>query len=284
MDNPGQSHVAALYAQRSVIYLLMIFLVLLALVPLYIMLINATRNSQEIQQGIAFLPGGSLSNNWNALTSRGFQISQGFFNSAFIALSTTVLNVYFSAMTAYGLHMYRFKGRNALWGAILIIIMLPASLSIIGFITFVSQMGLRDSYVPLIIPAIAGAGSVLFIRQYMATFTAIALIEAARLDGANEFFVFNKVMLPLLLPALAAQSIFTFVGSWNNFMTPFVLIDSQSRFTLPMLVQTLRGDIFRVEFGGIYLGIAISIVPIIIFYIFMSRYIISGLTLGGVKE
>ena len=280
----GRSHKATLSTQRVLIYILMAVLTLLALIPLYLLLINATRTSQEIQQGIALLPGTNIAHNWNALTSRGFQISQGFFNSAFIALTTTILNVYFSAMTAYGLHMYRFRGRNFLWGAILIIIMLPASLSIIGFITFMTQMGLRDNYIPLIIPAIAGAGSVLFIRQYMATFTAVALIEAARIDGANEFYVFNKVMLPILTPALAAQSIFTFVGSWNNFFTPFVLLDSQRLFTLPMLVQTLRGDIFRVEFGGIYLGIAISIVPIIIFYVFMSRFIISGLTLGGVKE
>jgi len=283
-DLVGRSYKAALYTQRGLIYVLMAVLTLVALIPLYIMLINATRTSQEIQQGIALLPGTNIAANWYALTSRGFQISQGFFNSAFIAITTTILNVYFSAMTAYGLHMYRFRGRNALWAAILIIIMLPASLSIIGFVTFMTQIGLRDNYIPLIIPAIAGAGSVLFIRQYMATFTAVALIEAARIDGANEFYVFNKIMLPLLLPALAAQSIFTFVGSWNNFFAPFVLIDSQRLFTLPMLVQTLRGDIFRVEFGGIYLGIAISIVPIIIFYSFMSRFIISGLTLGGVKE
>ncbi|MCL2192811.1 MAG: carbohydrate ABC transporter permease [Treponema sp.] len=280
------SYRVTLSLQRCLIYVFMVFLTLLALIPIYIMLVNATRSTEEINAGISILPSGYLAHNWSALT-RGWgigQIARGFYNSAIIALSTTVLNVYFSAMTAYGLHVYRFRGRNILWAAILIIIMLPASLSFMGFFQLMANMNLLDNFIPLIIPAIAGAGSVLFIRQYMATITSETLIEAARIDGANEFYVFNKIMLPILTPALAAQSIFTFVGSWNNFFAPFILISSRELYTLPMLVQMLRGDIFRTEFGGIYLGIAISIVPIIIFYAFMSRFIISGLTLGGVKE
>jgi len=287
------SYRAALNVQRLLIYVLMAILTLLALVPLYLLLINATRTTEEINLGISLIPGGSIAHNWYALTSRGFRITQGFYNSAFIAIATTALNVYFSALTAYGLHVYRFKGRNVLWAAILIIIMLPPTLSLLGFIQFVLTINvfLQDNlgfmmpaYFPLIVPAIAGAGSVLFIRQYMATISTETLIEAARIDGAGEFYVFNKIMLPLLTPVLAAQSIFTFVASWNNFMLPFVLIHDQARFTLPMLVQMLRGDIFRTEVGGIYLGIAVSIVPIVVFYSFMSRFIISGLTLGGVKE
>jgi multiple sugar transport system permease protein len=112
----------------------------------------------------------------------------------------------------------------------------------------------------------------------------LSLIEAARIDGAGEFKIFNMVILPVLVPAIAAQAIFSFVASWNNFFTPFVLISSQRKYTLPMLVQALRGDIYRTEYGGIYLGIAVSIIPILLFYLFMSRFIISGITMGGVKE
>jgi len=284
MQNPGSLHKAALFAHRGFIYALMALLALMALVPIYILLINATRTSEEISGGLALLPGANLANNWEALTSRGFHVTRGFFNSSFIALATTALNVYFSAMTAYGLHAYRFAGRHILWGAVLVIIMLPPSLSFIGFYQLVAGMGLLDNYIPLIVPAIAGAGAVLFIRQYMATISTVTLIEAARIDGANEFYVFNKIILPILSPALAAQAIFTFVASWNNFFAPFVLILSRDRYTLPMLVAMLHGDVFRVQFGGIYLGIAASIAPIIVFYAFMSRFIISGLTLGGVKE
>jgi multiple sugar transport system permease protein len=262
----------------------MIFLALLAVVPIYLMLINATRSTEQINQGISLIPGGNMLYNWQALTGRGFQIWQGFFNSAIIALSSTLLAVYFSAMTAYGIHVYRFKGRGALWISILLIMMLPASLSFIGFYQFMARLKLLDNYIPLIVPSIASAGTVLFLRQYMSSVMSMSLIEAARIDGAGEFNIFNAVMLPVLAPALAAQAIFSFVASWNNFFTPFVLISSQKRYTLPMLVQALRGDIYRTEYGGIYLGIAVSIIPILLFYIFMSRFIISGITMGGVKE
>ncbi|MDR0377412.1 MAG: carbohydrate ABC transporter permease [Spirochaetaceae bacterium] len=270
--------------RRFFIYIVMIFLGLLAIVPLYVLLINATRSTEQINLGISLIPSTYAGYNWQVLTGRGFQIWQGFYNSAFIALSTTVLGVYFSAMTGYGLHVYTFKGRRILWGIILIIMMLPASLSFIGFYQFMARLKLLNSYIPLIIPAIAGAGTVLFLRQYMTSVLSMDLINAARIDGAGEFRIFNVVILPVITPALAAQAIFTFVGSWNNFFSPFVLISEERKYTLPMLVQMLRGDIYRTEYGGIYLGIAISLIPILIFYIFMSRFIISGITMGGIKE
>jgi multiple sugar transport system permease protein len=171
-----------------------------------------------------------------------------------------------------------------LWALILIVMMLPASLSFIGFYKFMAGIRLLDNFLPLILPAIASAGVVLFLRQYMSSVLSVELVDAARIDGANEFLIFNRIILPVITPAVAAQAIFSFVGSWNNFFTPFVLLSSASKYTLPMLVQTLRGDLYRVEMGGIYLGITVSIIPILVFYAFMSRFIISGLTLGGIKE
>jgi multiple sugar transport system permease protein len=262
----------------------MIFLGLLAIVPIYLLLVNATRSTEQINMGISLLPSHYALYNWHALTSRGFQIWQGFANSAFISIATTLLGVYFSSMTAYGLHIYKFKGRNIIWGIILIIMMLPASLSFIGFYQFMARLKLLDNYIPLIVPAIAGAAIVLFLRQYMSSVLSVELIDAARIDGAGEFRIFNVIILPIITPAIAAQAIFIFVNSWNNFFSPFVLISSTRKYTLPMLVQMLRGDIYRTEYGGIYLGIAISLVPILIFYSFMSRFIISGITMGGVKE
>jgi len=269
---------------RYFAHAVMIVLGLLAIVPIYVLLINATRSTEEINMGISIIPSTNSLYNWKILAGRGFQIFQGFGNSAFISISTTVLSIYFSAMTAYGLHVYRFIGRMALWTIILIIIMLPSSLSIIGFYQFMSVLRLRDNYIPLIIPGIAAAGTVLFLRQYMMSVLSNELIDAARIDGAGEYRIFNIIILPVIIPALAAQAIFTFVGSWNNFMTPFILINSDKKYTLPMLVQNLRGNIYRAEYGAIYLGIAVSLIPIIIFYTFMSRFIITGITMGGLKE
>jgi multiple sugar transport system permease protein len=272
------------FGRNYLIHIIMILLGLVAVVPIYLLLINATRSTEQINLGLSLIPGGNAMFNWKILTGRGFQIWQGFGNSAFLAISTTALSVYFSAMTAYGLHVYRFKGRSVLWTIILVIIMLPATLSIIGFFQFISVLKLRDSYIPLIIPGIAAAGTVLFLRQYMMSALSVELIDAARIEGANEYRIFNVIILPIILPALAAQSIFTFVGSWNNFITPFILLSSEKKYTLPMLVQNLRGNIYRAEYGAIYLGIAISLIPIMVFYAFMSRFIISGITMGGLKE
>jgi len=244
-------------------------------------------DGQRINKGDTLARLISMSNvrfNWGVLTGRGFQIWQGFGNSAFVSICTTLLCVYFSAMTAYGLHVYRFKGRTVLWTVILVIIMLPATLSIIGFVQFIGMLKLRDSYVPLIIPSIASAGTVLFLRQFMMSAISTELIDSARIEGANEYRIFNVIILPIILPALAAQSIFVFVGSWNNFITPSVLISTQSKYTLPLLVRDLAGNIYRAEVGAIYLGVSISLIPIILFYAFMSRFIISGITMGSLKE
>jgi multiple sugar transport system permease protein len=187
-------------------------------------------------------------------------------------------------MTAYGLHVYRFFGRKILWTVILIVMMLPTTLSFIGFYQFMVTLRLLDNYIPLIIPSIAAAGTVLFIRQYMSAVLSTELIDAARIDGTGEFRIFNSIILPTIVPVMAAQAIFTFVASWNNYLTPMILLSTMSKYTLPILVQLLTTNFYRVEMGSVYLGLAITIVPIILVYIFMSRYIISGLTLGGVKE
>jgi multiple sugar transport system permease protein len=266
------------------VHLLMILLGLIAIVPVYVLMINATRSTEEINLGLALLPSTNAMNNWKALTSRGFQIWQGFANSTFISTCATVLSIYFSALTAYGLHVYRFKGRSIIWAVILVIMMLPGSLTFIGFYQLMVLFNLTDTYYPLILPGIAAAATVLFIRQYMSSVLSMELIDAARIDGAGEYLIFNVIIIPVVIPALAAQSIFTFVGSWNNYLLPFVIISDDKKATLPMLIMYLRGDIYRTEYGGIYLGIAISLVPIIFFYMFMSRFIISGITMGGIKE
>jgi multiple sugar transport system permease protein len=272
--------------KRYAIHGLMVFLALVAIVPVYILLINATRSVEQINLGLSILPGTNALNNWNSLTARGFKIWQGFGNSSIIAISATVFSIYFSALTAYALHVYRFKGRTAIWAIILIIMMLPGSLTFIGFYQFMVRLHLVGTFIPLILPGIAAAATVLFIRQYMSSVLSSELIDAARIDGAGEFSIFNIIILPVIIPALAAQAIFTFVGSWNNYLTPQVILGGAdpSRHTLPMLIFALRGDIYRTDFGGIYLGIAVSLIPIIIFYAFMSRFIISGITMGGIKE
>lgn len=274
----------SLRTQQSLIYVVLGIFTLICIVPIWILLVNATRSTEEIQQGLSLLPSVHLMDNWEILTGRGFQIWQGFSNSTIIAFSATILSIYFSALTAYGLTMYTFRGRNGLFNLILALIAIPPQLGMIGFYRYMSDLGLLNNFLPLILPAIAAPSTVFFLSQYIKGIVHTDLLDAARIDGSREFPTFNKIMLPILTPGLATMGIFTFVGTWNNFIMPYILISEKTMYTLPMLVLLLRTDIYKTEFGGIYLGIAVSVAPILIFYAFASKYIIAGVTVGSVKE
>jgi ABC-type glycerol-3-phosphate transport system permease component len=272
------------YVLRFLVYMLLVFLLIIVIVPIWLLIVNSTRSTTEIQQGISLLPSTHLLENYQLLLSKGLNLPRGFANSLFLAVASTVVTVYSSLLTAYGLVVYEFPGKKLFNSFIIVLVMIPMQLSIIGFYRFMSQLGLTDNYAALILPLIANAGAVFFGKQYLESMVIQDLIDAARIDGASELGIFHKVMLPLAVPGAATMAIFAFVASWNNFFNPFILITSIEKYTLPMLVQTLRGDTYRTEFGAIYLGLALSIVPIIILYAFFSRYIVSGIAMGAVKE
>jgi multiple sugar transport system permease protein len=269
---------------RFFVYLFLIILVIVTLIPLWLLIVNATRSTLEIQQGISLLPSKYLISNYKILLSKGLDLPRGFMNSLTIAVLTTVLTVYFSMLTAYGIVGYNFKGKKAFLNTILVLVMIPMQLTIIGFYQWMTKLGLNDNYASLILPSIASAGSVFFAKQYLDSIILQDLIDAGRIDGASELGIFHNIMLPIAVPGMFTMAIFAFVASWNNFFNAFILITSRDKYTLPMLVQTLRGDVYRHEYGAIYLGLAASIVPIIIIYFLFSRYIINGISMGAVKE
>ena len=271
-------------SKRSMIYVFCSFLSVLAIVPFWIMIVNATRSSQAIQQGVSLIPGTYLKYNWNVLSSKNFNVGVGFKNSAIIAFSSTILSVYFSAMTAYGFKVYDFKGNKFLYAVVMAIIMIPGQVTGTGFFMFMYQLGLVDNRLALIIPSIAAASTVFFFRQYLEANLQISLVEAARIDGCGEFRTFNSIILPIMVPAMATMGIMAMIGSWNNYLTPLMLFTKPDLKTLPMMVQELRGDIYRTEYGSIYLGLAMTALPLIIVYFAFSKYIIAGVALGGVKE
>jgi multiple sugar transport system permease protein len=270
--------------QRTLIYALLIFLLLLTILPIWMLIVNATRSTTEIQQGISFLPSTHLIENYNFLGSRGINLFKGFANSMFVSVTTTIITVYFSFLTAYALVVYEFRGKKIFSNFIVVLVLIPAQLSIIGFYQYMSKLGLTDNYASLILPTIANAAGVFFARQYFDSMLIQDLIDAARIDGASELGIFHKIMMPLAIPGAATFGIFAFVFAWNNFFNAFILISTFEKYTLPMLVQTLRGDVYRTEYGAIYVGLAITIVPILIVYAFFSRYIVSGIAMGAVRE
>lgn len=271
-------------SKRSMIYLLCVFLCFLSIVPFWIMIVNSTRSSQQIQQGVSLLPSKYFLYNWQVLQSKNFDLLTGFRNSAIIAFGSTVLSVYFSALTAYGLTVYNFKGRKFAIAVVMAIIMIPGQVTATGFYIFMYQLGWVNSYLPLIIPSIAAASTVFFFMQYLQANFQVALVEAARIDGAGEFYAYNKIIMPIMVPAMATMGIMAVITSWNNYLTPLMLLTNPNMKTLPMMVKELRGDIYRTEFGSIYLGLTMTALPLIIVYFAFSKYIIAGIAVGGVKE
>jgi multiple sugar transport system permease protein len=269
---------------RGLIYLFLVALLLVTIIPIWLLIVNATRSTTEIQNGISILPSTHLIDNYRILLSRGLNIWRGFQNSFVLAAATTIISVYFSMLTAFGIVVYDFKGKKLFNNFIIVLVMIPMQLSIIGFYHYMSRLGLTDNYLALILPSIASAGTVFFAKQYLESMVIQELIDAARIDGAGELGIFHRIMMPLAVPGMATIGIFAFVASWNNFFTPFILISSRDKYTLPMLVKTLQGDVYRTEYGAIYLGLAMTVVPIIVIYAIFSRYIVSGIAMGAIKE
>ena len=212
-------------------------------------------------------------------------VINGVINSLIIATCTAILSIYFSAMTAYSIHVYDFKGKKFIFNFILLIMTIPTQVSALGFFSMCTDLGLRDTYIPLIVPAIAAPAVFFFMIQYMKSSLPIDIIEAARIDGSGEFRTFNTIVLPMLKPALAVQAIFSFVASWNNYFLPSLIIDTSTKKTMPIMIAQLRSaDFLKFDMGQVYMFIFIAIIPVIIVYFCLSKFIIAGVSLGGVKE
>jgi multiple sugar transport system permease protein len=143
---------------------------------------------------------------------------------------------------------------------------------------------MTNNFLPLILPAIAAPAMVFFMRQYLLATLQLDVVNSARIDGAGEFYTFNRIILPIMKPAIATQMIFAFVGSWNSLFTPMVLLNDKSKYTMPIMVSQLRGDIYKKEYGSIYLELTLTVLPIFIVYFLLSKYIIAGVALGSIKE
>lgn len=281
------SYSAAMFRQKLFRNIVCIFFCILSLIPFILMAMNSTRTSDEIQMGVSLIPGGEFLTNWKNLMLKqsGMQITlwRAMLNSLIISVPGTFLAVYISAMTAYGVHVYRFKMRRFAWAFIMGIMMIPNQITIIGFYQFMLKLDLVDNYLSLIVPCAAAPTVVFFMKEYMESTLSIEMIEAARIDGAGEFRIFNTIIAPLMKPALATQAIFQFIAQWNNLFTPSILITSESKKTLPMFVQMLTSDQFLIDYGIVYMGLFITVIPLIIAYLILSKYIVAGVSLGSVK-
>ena len=267
-------------------HIVLILLSFMCLFFFYVLIINATRSHGDLQKGFSALPGKYfLENLKNVANDGSFPMFRGILNSVIVSSCSAALCTYFSSLTAYGLYAYEIKARKVAFTFIMAILVMPTQVTAMGFLRLVTKMGLYDSLLPLIIPSIASPAVFYFMYSYLQSSLPLSLVEAARIDGSGEFHTFNRIVIPIMKPAIAVQAIFTFVGSWNNYFVPALIIQSKSKMTVPILIATLRGaDYMNFDMGKIYMMITVAIVPIIVVYLLLSKYIIAGVTLGGVKE
>ena len=273
-----------MHARKTIAYIVLVLITFFCLIWFYILFINATRSNGELTRGFSPLPSHYLITNWQNLISGTLPVVRGMLNSVIVSTCSAVLSVYFSTITAYAIHAYDFKGKKFMATFILAVMMIPTQVTALGFLQLINKLHMDDTFTPLIVPAIAAPITYFYMKQYMESTLPLAIIEAARIDGSGEFRAFNSIVLPMMKPAIAVQAIFTFVSSWNNYFTPALVLHTDTKKTLPILIAQLRSaDFLKFDMGQVYVMIAFSIFPVIIVYLLLSKFIVGGVALGGVK-
>ena len=230
------------------------------------------------------IPSKYAAKNFSGIIHGTQPIFTGLLNSFIVAACTAFLCTYFSTVTAFAIYAYDFKLKKAIFTFILAIMMIPTQVTALGFVQLVDKMGLMNSFIPLIVPAIASPVVFFYMKQSMDAALPKELLESSRIDGAGEFRIFNQIALPLMKPSIAVQAIFSFVSSWNNYFTPALILKKDNKKTLPILIALLRGaDFLKFDMGQVYMFIACSILPVIIVYLCLAKNIVAGMTSGAVK-
>lgn len=285
MRDENKSAAMKLTISRVLVYIMLIFLTILCLFPFYLLIVNASRSNGELQAGFTLFPSSHFMENFiSAWNDASVSIPRGMLNSFIVASVTAVLTTYFSALTAYGLYAYQFRLKKVAFTFIMAVLVIPKQVSAVGFVQLVNKLGLNNNYLPLIIPGIAAPIVFFYMKQYMESVLPLEVIESARIDGSGEFSTFNKIVLPMISPALAVQGIFSFVEAWNNYFIPSLILTKAEYKTVPLMIAQLRSaDYANFDLGRIYMFILLAIVPVLIVYMFVSKKIVSGVTAGSVK-
>lgn len=266
---------------KFAIYVFLIIVALTCLLPFYSMMITSTHANSDIARKLLLLPGTEFMNNYNRLLDT-VPIWRGFVNSVFITVTSTILSLYFSALAGYGFSKFNYKGKNILFMAVLGTMMIPGQLGIIGFFKLMDSFNMLNTYWPIILPSISNAFGIFFMKQMCDSSVPTEILESGRIDGCGELKIFHRLVLPLLMPAVATLGIFSFIGKWNDFLTPMIILFDNDLQPLPVMIASVKSQ-FSTDFGAMYVGIVISVIPILIFFSIVSKKIISGVTAGALK-
>ena len=280
--NAGVKDRIILTTERVLCYIVLILITFLCLFSFYVLIINTTRSHPDIQKGFSFLPGKSFMVNMkNVLANENIPVIKGMFNSLFVAACSAVLSVYFSALTAFAIHAYDFKLKKFAFTFILLVMMVPTQVSALGFVKLIGDWKLLNSYIPLIVPSIAAPVVFFFIKQYMDSVLPMELIEAARIDGANQFQIYWKIFMPIMKPSLILVGVLNMLTVWNDYLGPLIFLQDRSKYTLALGLASFKG-VHSTQIIPMLCITIIMIIPPIIIFIIAQKYIVEG-TSGSIK-
>ncbi len=250
--------------------------------PFAWMLLGAFKPAAELRTVTpTLLPQDWTLENFSNLFSK-LDFATYFMNSAIIAVTVTVANLLFCSMAGYALAKLNFAGKNKVFGLVLATLMVPGSVTLVPLFVLMSKLGLVNSYAAVILPFAAGAFGVFLMRQFMLAIPS-ELLDAARVDGAGEWRIFWRIVLPLVKPALAALGIFQFLASWNNFLWPLVALTDESKYTLPVALATFAIGQNKADYGLMMAGAVALVAPVILVFVLLQRHFTQSIAMTGLK-
>ena len=261
-------------------YLILLAVAVICFFPFYAMLMGSTHDNLAITTTLTLTPGDHFAENY-ARMMQNKDIWGGFRNSMIMAIINTALCLYFSALTGYAFAKFDFRGKNALFTVIMVVMMLPGQLGVIGFFQLIRDMKLLNSYVPLVIPAISNCFAVFFFKQYIESGLPNEMIEAALIDGCNEIKIYHTIVLPCVGAALVTQGVMSFIGNWNSYLNPLIILTETRKMTLPVLLASIKSGGGSADYGAQYVGILISVAPLLIIFTFANKVIMEKIAIGA---
>jgi multiple sugar transport system permease protein len=270
------------FARRWWVYVLLTIGLLITVVPFVWMLLGSLKTQSELTQvPPTWLPADPTFDNYSRMWSR-LAFPRFFLNSAVIACAITVANLVFTSMVGYALAKLRFAGRDQLFLLVMGTLLVPTSVTMVPLFVLITKLGLLDTYWAVILPSAAAPVGVFLMRQFMLSIPD-DLIEAGRVDGASEWFIFWRIVMPLSVPALAANAIITFLPAWNALLWPLIVLQSQDKYTLPVALAIFAKGQFQADYGLLMAGSVVLVVPVIFLFLLLQKRFTQSVAMTGIK-
>lgn len=269
---------------RMVMILFFVLLFVVIMIPFYAVALSSFKPGESLIRyglNLSFDTSRMSFDNFIYLFTGQHDYFVWFRNSMFLTITQVALTLFVSAFVGYGFAAYEFKGKNLLFICVLLIMMVPFEILLLPLYTLVNDLHMSNSYAAIIVPGIANAGTIFFFRQYLRSIPK-ELIQSGRVDGANEYRIYFRLIMPIMKPSFAAMAILNGMNSWNNLLWPFMVLADQDKYTLPIGLKTLLTP-YGNNYDLLIVGSFFSIIPIFILFLAFQKYFIDGMTAGAVK-